>query len=64
MKKSFYLILKTLFILKIFIFFLSSIFCHDEKRLALKDKFDFKNYDVTTRLTSNYKTQLEQYLKK
>ena len=41
MKNAFYLALKALFVLKIFIF-LSGIFDHEEKQLDLKDKVNFK----------------------
>ena len=51
MKNTFYFILKALFVLKIFKF-LYSLFGHVEKRLDLKDKVNFKIYDVTGRLTN------------
>ena len=39
-------------------------FGHAEKRLDEKDKVNFKIYDVTTWLTSNCNTYIDQYLKK
>ena len=47
MKNAFYFILKALFVLKI-LTFLSLPFAHVEKQLGLKDKVNFKIYDVTT----------------
>ena len=66
MKNAFYFILKALFVLKIFKF-LYSLFGHVEKRLDLKDKVNFKIYDVTGRLTNKqawYTTHIVQYLTK
>ena len=45
-KSAFYLILKSLFVFKIFKF-LSRLFGHAEKRLDQKDKVNFKIYDKT-----------------
>ena len=47
MKNAFYFTLKGLFLLKIFKF-LSGLFGYVEKPLDLKDKVNFKIYDVTT----------------
>ena len=63
MKNDFYFTLKALLVLKI-VKFLSSIFGHVEKRLDQKDKVNFKIYDVTTWLTNNCNTHIDQYLKK
>ena len=56
MKDTFQFIFKALFVLKIFEF-LPWHFGIVEKRLDQKDKFHFKNFDVTTWLTNNYNTQ-------
>ena len=63
MKNTFCFTSKVLFDLKIFKF-LSWLFGHVEKRLDYKGKVDFKIYDVTTWLTSNCNTHINQYLKK
>ena len=63
MKNAFYLTLKALLVLKIFKLLLSN-FCHVEKQLDQKDKVNFKIYDVTTWLTNNCNTYIDQYLKK
>ena len=62
LKNTFYFILKTLFVLKIFRF-LSWFFGHEEKRLDVKDKVNVKIYDVTTWKINNYNTHIDQYLK-
>ena len=54
MKNDFYLLLKVLFVLKIFKF-LSSLFGH-------VDKVNFEGYDVTACLTKNHNTHIAQYL--
>ena len=54
MINAFYLISKALFVLKIFKF-LSSLFGYVAKRLDLKDKVNFKMYDVIVWLTNNFK---------
>ena len=59
MKNGFYLTLKALFVLRLFKF-LSWPF----GRLDLKDKVNFKIYDVTTWLTNNCNTHIAQYLEK
>ena len=51
-KNTFYFNLKALFILKIFKF-LPCFFGHVEKQFDLKDKVNFKFYDVTTWETNN-----------
>ena len=63
MKNAFYLILKALFVLKIFKF-LFCLFGHGERTACLKDKDNFKIYDTTTWLTNNYNTHIAQYLSK
>ena len=63
MKNAFYFTLKSLFVLRIFKF-LSWLFGHAEKRLDLKDKVNFKIYDVITWLTNNCNKHIDQYLKK
>ena len=35
-----------------------------KKRFDLKEKFNFKIYEVATWLTSNYNTDITQYLRK
>ena len=52
MMKNAYFILKTLFVLKIFI--CDAFLVMLKKRLDQKDKFNFKTHDVTTWLTNNY----------
>ena len=49
--------LKALFALKIFSFFL-------EKQLDQKVMVNLKNYNVTDRETNNYNTHIAQYLEK
>ena len=63
MKNDFYFTSKALFVLKIFKF-LSWPFGHVSKRLDIKDKVNFKFYDVTARLTNNRNTHISQYLEK
>ena len=64
MNNAFYLILKTLFLLKIFNFF-SRLFGHVEKRLDEKAKVNFKFYDVTNWESNKYnKHIIARYLKK
>ena len=55
--------LKILLILNIFKF-LSWFFGHAGKKLAWKVKVNFKTYDVTTWLTINCNTHIDQYRKK
>ena len=62
MKNAFYFTLKAAFVLKIFKF-LSWLFGHVGKRLDQKDKVNFKIFDVTTCLTNNCNTHINQYLK-
>ena len=62
MENAFFFTLKALFVLKVFKF-LSSLFTHAEKMAWLKEKVNFKIYDVTTWLTNNYNTYIAQYLK-
>ena len=50
---------KALFVLKIFKF-LSRLFGHVAKRLDKKDKVNFKFYDVTAWLTTNFNTHIAQ----
>ena len=59
MKNTFYFVLKTLSVLKIFKFFSPA-----GKRLDKKDKVNFKIFDVATWLINNYNTNTAQYLKK
>ena len=63
MKNAFYFTSKALSFLKIFTF-LSWLFGHVAKRLDMKDKVNFKFYDVTARLTNNRNTHISQYLEK
>ena len=63
MKNNFYFTLKARFLLKI-LKFLSCLFVHVEKRPDYKDKVNSKIYDVTTWLTNNCNTHIEQYLNK
>ena len=57
MENVFYFFLKALFILKIFKF-LSQFFGHIEKIGLIRNKVNFKIYDVTTWLTNNYNIQI------
>ena len=43
---------------------LSWRFGHVEETACLKDKVNFKIFDVTTWLTNNYNTHITQYLRK
>ena len=63
MKNAFYFTLKALFVLKIFKF-LPRLFGHVEKRFDWKDKVNFKIYNVTAWLSSNFNAHIAQYLKK
>ena len=63
MKNAFYFTSKSLLVLKIFKF-LSWHFGHVAKRLDMKDKVDFKIYDVTAWFTNNFNTYIVQYLEK
>ena len=63
MKNTFYFMLKALFVVEIFTF-LSWLFGYLEKRLDKKAMFNFKIYDVKNWATSNYNTDIVQYLKK
>ena len=62
-KNAFYFILKALFFLKIFDF-CPDFFGRMGKRLDKKAKVNFKIYDVTTWITRNYNTHIDQHLKK
>ena len=64
MKNAFYFTLKALFVFKIFKF-LSWLFRHVEKRLDydLKDKVNFKIYDITTWETNNCNIHIALYLR-
>ena len=55
MKSAFYFTLKAFFVLKILKFL---------KRLNLKDKVNFKTYDITAWLTNNCNPYISQYLEK
>ena len=63
MKNAFYFTSKSLLVLKIFKF-LSWHFGHVAKRLDMKDKVDFKIYDVTAWFTNNFNIYIVQYLEK
>ena len=63
MKIAFYFILKAFLVLKIFKIF-SWIFGHVKKRLDQEDDVDFKIHDVTTWLTHNLNTHVDQYFKR
>ena len=63
MKNAFYFNLKALTIVKI-TKFLSWLFDHVEKRLDLRDKVNFKMYDITIWETNNYNAHVAQYFKK
>ena len=63
MKNAFNFTLKAFFVLRVFKF-LFFLFGHVEKRLDLKDKVNFKIYDVTTWETSSCNAYITQYLKK
>ena len=55
MKNIFYFLLKALLVLEIFKF-LSWLFDYVEKRLDKKAKINFKIYEFTEWITSNYNT--------
>ena len=63
MKNAFFVIVKTLFLLKIFKL-LSWLFGNAEKRLDKKNQVNFKIYYVTTGETNNCNTHTAQYLEK
>ena len=63
MKNAFYFTLKALILLKM-LKFLSWIFGHVGKLLDKKDQVIFKIYGVTTWLTNNCNTHIDQYIKK
>ena len=63
MKNAFYFNLKALTVVKI-TKFLSWLFDHLEKRLDLRDKVNFKMYDIKIWETNNYNAHVAQYLKK
>ena len=63
MKNDYYFILKAIFVLKIFKF-LSWLFDHYQKTAWLKDKVNFKIYDVITWWANNWNTYITQYLTK
>ena len=63
MKNAFYFILKALSVLKIFKF-LSWLLGHVEETALIKDKVNFKIFDVTTWSTNNYNIHIVQYLTK
>ena len=63
MKNAFYFNLKALTVVKI-TKFLSWLFDHVEKRLDLRDKVNFKMYDITIWETNNYNAHVAQYFKK
>ena len=60
MKNAFYFTSNALMVLKI-VKFLSLLYGHVEKQL---DQANFKIYDVTTLLTNNCNTHIDQYRKK
>ena len=62
MKYAFYFILKALFGLKIFQFFVLTFLACRKNGLDEKDKLNFKIYDITAWLTKNYNTHIDQYL--
>ena len=55
MENTIYFILKALFVLKIFTFL-------SMKKGLIRNKVNFKIYDVTTWITSNYNTHIAKYL--
>ena len=57
-KNVFYFILKALFVLKIFKFYIDLLI------MWLENRVKFKIYDVTTWLKNNCKTHITQYLTK
>ena len=63
LENSFFFILKSLSVFKIFKF-LSWLFRHVEKWLDWKYKFNFLSYDVTKREANKCKTHIVQYLTK
>ena len=63
LENSFFFVLKSLSVFKIFKF-LSWLFRHVEKWLDWKYKFNFLSYDVTKREANKCKTHIVQYLTK
>ena len=63
MEKAFHVTLKAFFVLKIFKS-LSLLFGLLEKRFDLKEKVNFKMYEVTTWETNNCNKLTAQYIKK
>ena len=63
MKNAFYFISKAIFVLKLFTF-LYWLLGHVAKRLDMKDKVNFKFYDVTAWLTNDGITHTAQYFVK
>ena len=61
--KTFYFLLKHLFVLEIFTF-LSLLFDYAEKRLDEKAMVNIKIFDVTDWATNNYNTYITQNIKK
>ena len=60
-KNAFYLVLKALFVPRIFKFLIFRyISGHARKRLDWKAKVNFKIYDVTTSEANNYNTHIAQ----
>ena len=63
MKNAFYFMLKTLFVIQIFVF-PSRHFAYVEKRFDKKTKIKSKTCEVTDWTTNNYNTRIAQYLRK
>ena len=64
MKNAFYFMSKAVFVLDIFVPFLSWHFGFIEKRLDKKAIINSKIYDITDWETNNYNTYIVQYVKK
>ena len=62
MKNAFYFMLKALFILKIYNFFVPTLFSHVGKQLDQKVEVNFTIYDVTNWETKDYDTHIAKYL--
>ena len=63
MNCTFYLMLKVLFVIKIFTF-LSLVYCHAEKNFDKEAMVNFKVYVVKNSTANNHDIHITQYFKK
>ena len=64
MRNAFYYILKALFVLKMFKFFVFTFWSCRKKLLDKKDKVNLKIYDITNWLANNYNTRIVKHFTK